>query len=115
MRAAPAVRDHQREVLVERFAVAGHAVAAERLRHDLHRHAPAGAGREHHVLHVVAEVGLAAGHRQPTGEPVAAVCAAAHADLEVEVVHEGVAGDRAGGGSVHASVTRTGFAESSTW
>ena len=58
---------------------------------DIRPAVPAG---QHHVLEVVAEVGLAARDREAAGQPVAAVGAAAGAHLEVEVVHEGVAGDR---------------------
>ena len=104
------VRDHEREILVERLAVAGHAVAAERLRDHLHRHPAARACGEHHVLHVVAEVGLATRDRDASREPVAPVGAPAHAHLKVEVVHEGVPGDgggrRVGPGERHADRLR---------
>ncbi len=86
------VRDHQREVLVGRVAVAGHAVAGDLEALDRHGEAVGHARRQVDALHVVARVGLAAAARERAGEHVAQVALATRLDHEIEVVHPGGAG-----------------------
>ena len=87
----------QREILIQRAAVVGHAVGVDVEGADRHLHEARRPRRQEDAFHVVADVGGAAGHRIGAAEDVALVDRAVHADHEIEVVLVGVAGRGPGG------------------